>query len=218
MLAWSVEAFAAARTVERVVVAAPPGREEEIAAAVAVAAAGGELAADVVTGAGSRAGSVAAALDAVESELVAVHDAARPLVTPGLIDAVLRRLAARPDVAGVIAAAPIADTVKRVHQPRRPDLAVEELEPEVTATESREHLWAAQTPQAFRVGALREAHAGAERSAATTDDAMLVEAGGGRVLIYPSPAENLKVTTAHDLRLADLLLAGRPGPGRGRDQ
>ena len=161
---------------------------------------------------------MAAALDAVESELVAVHDAARPLVTPELIDAILRRLATRPDAAGVIAAAPIADTVKRAREPRRPDPALEEPEPEVATTESRDQLWAAQTPQAFRTRPLREAHAAAERSIVATDDAMLVEARGGRVLIHPSPAENLKVTTAHDLRLAELLLAELSGPRRVRDQ
>ncbi len=71
-------------------------------------------------------------------------------------------------------------------------------------------LWAAQTPQVFRVEALREALAAdPERSAAATDEAMLVEAAGGRVLIHPSPAENLKVTTPLDLKLAELLLAER---------
>ena len=73
---------------------------------------------------------------------------------------------------------------------------------------SRE-LWAAQTPQVFRVEALRAALAvdAATRDAAT-DEAMLVEAAGGTVLIHPTGPENLKVTTPHDLRLAELLLAG----------
>ena len=74
----------------------------------------------------------------------------------------------------------------------------------------RERLWAAQTPQVFRVEALREALAGdPERIAAATDEAMLIEAAGGKVLIHPSPPENLKVTTPFDLRLAELLLADR---------
>ncbi len=80
----------------------------------------------------------------------------------------------------------------------------------IESTLDRERLWAAQTPQVFRVEALREALAAdPERVAAATDEAMLVEAAGGRVLIHPSPPENLKVTTPLDLKLAELLLAER---------
>ena len=78
------------------------------------------------------------------------------------------------------------------------------------STVDRGRLWAAQTPQVFRVEALREALAAIpERVADATDEAMLVEAAGGRVLIHPSPPENLKVTTPLDLKLAELLLAER---------
>jgi 2-C-methyl-D-erythritol 4-phosphate cytidylyltransferase len=78
----------------------------------------------------------------------------------------------------------------------------------VEETVDRGRLWAAQTPQVFHTGALREAlEADPERAAAATDEAMVVEGAGGRVLIHPSPAENLKVTTPLDLRLAELLLA-----------
>ena len=71
-------------------------------------------------------------------------------------------------------------------------------------------LWAAQTPQVFRAEALREALGGAPGSATPPPTRRwLVEAAGGRVLIHPSPAENLKVTTPLDLRLAELLLAER---------
>jgi 2-C-methyl-D-erythritol 4-phosphate cytidylyltransferase len=69
-------------------------------------------------------------------------------------------------------------------------------------------LWAAQTPQVFRVDALREALAGdPDAIAIATDESMLVEAAGGRVLIHPSPAENFKVTTPLDLKLAQALLS-----------
>ena len=75
-------------------------------------------------------------------------------------------------------------------------------------------LWAAQTPQVFRADALRAAldvDAGVRDAA--TDEAMLVEATGGRILIHPTSPENLKVTTPLDLRVAELLLADRPaGP------
>jgi 2-C-methyl-D-erythritol 4-phosphate cytidylyltransferase len=80
----------------------------------------------------------------------------------------------------------------------------------VEGTLERGRLWAAQTPQVFRVAALRRAfEADPARLEAATDEAMLVEAAGGRVLIHPSSLENLKVTTPLDLRLAELLLVER---------
>jgi 2-C-methyl-D-erythritol 4-phosphate cytidylyltransferase len=173
------------------VIAAPPGQLDEIGAA---APDGIEVV--IVAGGDSRSESVAAALQRASSELVAVHDAARPLVTAELIDAVLGKLAAEPGAAGVIAATPLTDTVKRA-QGRT-----------IVATEDRDQLWAAQTPQAFRAEALLAAMADAERLATATDDAMLVEQAGGMVLIEPAPGENLKVTTPADLRLAEILLRG----------
>jgi 2-C-methyl-D-erythritol 4-phosphate cytidylyltransferase len=199
LIEWSIDAFAASSTVGLAVVAAPPGHEHEFSAL------GGEaLEVAVVTGGRSRSESVAAALEVAEARtgLVAVHDAARPLVGPSLIDAVVGRLAATPDVAGVIAATPIADTVKRA--------AAAGERPEIAETLDRSRLWSAQTPQAFRAEALAAALAtDAETLATATDDASLVERAGGKVLIEPAPATNLKVTTAADLRLAELLLAER---------
>jgi 2-C-methyl-D-erythritol 4-phosphate cytidylyltransferase len=205
LIAWSLAAFASAAGIERAIVAAPPGREAEIQRLGP-----GELQVDVVEGGDTRAESVVSALARVESELVAIHDAARPLVTTELIEAVLAKLEARPDAAGVIAASPLTDTVKRAREPRPDRGEFERGGPTISKTESRNHLWAAQTPQAFRTAALREAHdADPQRLAAATDDAMLVEKSGGKVLIEPSPARNLKVTTPDDLRLAELLLAQR---------
>jgi 2-C-methyl-D-erythritol 4-phosphate cytidylyltransferase len=78
----------------------------------------------------------------------------------------------------------------------------------VEETVDRARLWAAQTPQVFYTDALREAlEADPTRAAAATDEATVVEQAGGRVLIHPSPPENLKVTTQLDLRLAELLLS-----------
>jgi 2-C-methyl-D-erythritol 4-phosphate cytidylyltransferase len=206
LISWSLAAFAAAEGIERALVAAPPGRESEIRAI-----APDELQLEVVEGGDTRGESVANALAGVETELVAIHDAARPLVTTELIEAVLAKLEARPDAAGVIAAAPLTDTVKRAREPRPAKGEFERGGPTISKTESRDHLWAAQTPQAFRTAALREAHdADPQRVAAATDDAMLVEKSGGKVLIEPAPTRNLKVTTAEDLRLAELLLAQRP--------
>ena len=129
---------------------------------------------------------MAAALERVETELVAVHDAARPLVTAALIDELVAKLVSRPDAAGVIAAAPLTDTVKRAREGRPPGGDVPRGGPTVAETVSRDHLWAAQTPQVFRTQALRDALAAdPQRVAAATDDAMLVEKAGGKVLIHP---------------------------------
>jgi 2-C-methyl-D-erythritol 4-phosphate cytidylyltransferase len=195
----------ASASVTVVVIAAPPGREQELEQ-IAGAIGGrpdepGAFHPIVVTGGDSRAISVGHALAEVpaRAEIVAVHDAARPLVTGALVDALVARLAAEPGVAGVIAAAPVADTLKRVGEGG-----------EIVGTEDRSRLWGAQTPQVFRADVLRAAHDGDPASiSAATDDAMLVEAGGGRVLVHEVETPNLKVTNAADLRLAELLLAAR---------
>jgi 2-C-methyl-D-erythritol 4-phosphate cytidylyltransferase len=158
----------------------------------------------VVAGGDSRSESVAAALETVDAEIVVVHDAARPLVTAELIDAVIDDLLADDDAGAVVAAAPVTDTIKEVARRM-----------EVDRTLDRSSLWAAQTPQAFRAAALREAFASTELLAQATDDAMLLERMGGRVLLHEAPAENLKVTTPLDLRVAELLVSGL-APERGK--
>jgi 2-C-methyl-D-erythritol 4-phosphate cytidylyltransferase len=191
MVEWSIAAFRAAPSVRSIVVACPPGHVHDLA--------GSDL--GVVDGGATRAESVSNALEAVGTDLVAIHDAARPLVTPELIEEVVTALLEDPNAAGAIAAAPVADTIKQAVA-GDPDF--------VERTLDRERLWAAQTPQVFRVEALREALAvSPDRIAAATDEAMLIEAAGGQVLIQPSPPENLKVTTPLDLRVAALLLEQR---------
>ncbi len=218
-MAWSVAALARADGVGPTVVAAPPGFEDQVGKAVKTARAASvdsvthtltESTVDVVAGGETRAESVANALERAETDLVVIHDAARPLITPALIDSVLGKLRDSPDADGVIAAAPLADTVKRAREPRPAKGEFPSGGPTVAKTESRDHLWAAQTPQAFRTAALREAfETDDQRVAAATDEAMLIEKAGGKVLIEPAPAWNLKVTTAEDLRVAELLLARR---------
>jgi 2-C-methyl-D-erythritol 4-phosphate cytidylyltransferase len=200
MWEWSLRAFEAAESVARFVVAVPPGSPDDLVGETE------EL--TVVEGGATRSESVAAGLEAVETEFVAVHDAARPLVTAELIDAVVARLEEHPEADCVLAAAAITDTVKRAVEarPSGGDEFPEVCFP-VSETVSRGHLWAAQTPQAFRAERLREALAADPgRIAAATDDAMLIEQAGGRVLIHPASAANLKVTTPLDLRVAELLL------------
>jgi 2-C-methyl-D-erythritol 4-phosphate cytidylyltransferase len=208
MLAWSLEAFARSACVASVVIAAPPGEESEVERAAG--ADGLPLAISIVPGGSSRSESVSMALAAARGEVVAVHDAARPLVTPELIDELIDKLAGRPDADGVIAAAPLTDTVKRAREPRPAKGEFPCGGPTIANTESRDHLWAAQTPQVFRAAKLRAAlDAAPQRVTAATDDAMLVEKAGGKVLIHAAPAENLKITTPFELRLAEILLAER---------
>lgn len=203
MVEWSIAACRAAASVRSIVVACPPGHVHDLA--------GGDV--GVVDGGATRAESVRNALAAVGTELVAIHDAARPLVTPGLIDGVVATLLGDAEAVGAIAATPVTDTIKRVRGLTAFDVhRVINPSVEVETTLDRERLWAAQTPQVFRVEALREALAvDLEGIAAATDEAMLVEEAGGRVLIHPAPAENLKVTTPVDLKLAEVLLGQRSG-------
>jgi 2-C-methyl-D-erythritol 4-phosphate cytidylyltransferase len=204
MVEWSIEAFRACESVRSIVVAAPPGHAHEL---------GGDH--RILDGGATRAQSVANALAGVDTELVAIHDAARPLLIPELVEELVARLEAEPDAAGVIAAAPVTDTVKQAGESRSASTAQEMGDALfVEATLDRSRLWAAQTPQVFRAKALRAALevVDVETRDAATDEAMLVEAAGGTVLIHPTSPENLKVTTPLDLRVAELLLADRLSP------
>jgi len=207
LVEWSIATFRAAAGVRSIVVACPPGHVHDLG--------GHDL--GVVDGGATRAQSVANALAAVGTELVAIHDAARPLVTPELVEGVVGALAADAEADGAIAAVPVTDTVKRAPTGESTDRVASYPPPAVVnspivveATLDRGQLWAAQTPQAFRTEALRRALAAyPDEAPMATDEAMLVEAAGGRVLIHPASAENLKVTTPLDLRVAELLLAER---------
>jgi 2-C-methyl-D-erythritol 4-phosphate cytidylyltransferase len=207
MVEWSIAAFRVAPSVRSIIVACPPRYVHDLA--------GEDVA--VVDGGATRAESVSNALESVGTELVAIHDAARPLVTSGLIEEVVTTLAADSDAAGAIAATPVTNTIKQMDESAKRTLRMPNMHNVrlvVESTLDRERLWAAQTPQIFRVEALRDALAtDPERLAAATDEAMMVEATGGRVLIHSSPPENLKVTTPLDLKLAELLLAERAVAG-----
>jgi 2-C-methyl-D-erythritol 4-phosphate cytidylyltransferase len=126
-------------------------------------------------------------------DTVAVHDAARALVTPELI---ARSIADSLAAGASIAAIPLADTVKRV------TLGA------IDGTVPRAGLWCAQTPQVFRRDWLEEAHARA--TGVATDDAALLEAIGRPVRITPGDPLNFKITTPGDLALADAWLCTRP--------
>jgi len=128
--------------------------------------------------------------------VVLVHDGSRCLVTPDLIGRVVEATRGRAD--GVVPAIPVSDTIKVAR-----DGAVSE-------TLDRVNLRAVQTPQAFRLGLLRRLHeAPEEHLLAATDDASLVERGGGRVAVVEGEKTNIKLTSPEDLVLAEAILAAR---------
>lgn len=157
----------------------------------------------VVSGGTERQDSVRAGLDALtHCDWVLVHDAARPLVSHELIT---RGLTAGAATGAAVAATPVRDTLKRVS-------AAETAEPwpAVHETVDRSELWAAQTPQVFRVSLLRKAFArvGANASA-LTDDASVVQAAGFPVHLYTGDVQNMKVTLPEDIAVIEALLAWR---------
>lgn len=141
-----------------------------------------------VAGGATRSESVRAGLAAVpvQAGIICVHDAARPLATKELFDAVVAAVRAGAD--GAVPAVPVADTIKVVDEAGR-----------VVATPERARLVAVQTPQAFRAAVLRRAH---ETRAEGTDDAALVEALGASVVTVPGEADNVKITDRGDLERA----------------
>jgi 2-C-methyl-D-erythritol 4-phosphate cytidylyltransferase len=181
MIEWSVAALRAVEAVDAIVCALPAGAQ----------APPGTLG---VVGGAERSHSVRAALAAAPAALdvVVVHDAARPLVTPAIVATCLAALGG---VDAAIAAAPLSDTVKEAEDER------------VVRTLDRSRLWAVQTPQVFRRDVLERVLAQPDEAVgAATDDAALVEAAGGSVRLVAISRWNLKVTTAEDLRVAELLL------------
>jgi 2-C-methyl-D-erythritol 4-phosphate cytidylyltransferase len=189
LLQWSVDALRAVPAIEQIVVALPAGAD-------APAGTSG------VRGGRVRSESVRLALAAAgPGDPVLVHDAARPLVTGELAQATIGALEADETLDGAIAAVAMTDTVKRVTS-----------DGVVVETLARDELWGVQTPQVFRRAALERAlDVPDEVLAQATDDAWLIERAGGRVGVVESTRENLKVTTPHDLAVAEMLLASRPG-------
>ncbi|HZT64958.1 MAG TPA: 2-C-methyl-D-erythritol 4-phosphate cytidylyltransferase [Acidimicrobiales bacterium] len=179
---WSLDA---ARSVaDHVVLVLPAGRAE------------GDWpgADDVVPGGATRSDSARAGLAVVDAdaEVVVIHDAARPLARPELFAAVVSALGRGAD--GALPGVAVPDTVKEVAGDR------------VVATLDRAHLVLVQTPQAFRADWLRRAHAAGGQA---TDDAALVEAAGGRVVVVEGDPRNVKITHPDDLVVAEALLGRR---------
>ncbi|MGE0594297.1 MAG: 2-C-methyl-D-erythritol 4-phosphate cytidylyltransferase [Vicinamibacterales bacterium] len=199
----SVEAFARHDQVTEVVVALP----EDLLADPPAFLARPDARITLVPGGARRQDSVANAFRTVagRADLVVIHDAARPLVSAGLIT---RTIEAAEAHGAAIAAVPSVDTVKRA--------GADGL---ITATLPRGEIHLAQTPQAFRTEVLASALARAAEGDEATDEASLVERAGAGVWLVESDAGNLKITTEDDLRMAERLVGAPPAlrVGQGYD-
>ena len=190
VIAWSLAALAAAESIGRVAIV---GREDLLGELKAVGREVlGEGLAAVVAGGARRRDSVEAGLRAVTSDYVAIHDGARPLVTPALIDACV---AEAERAAGAILVGPVTDTIKEVEGAT------------IVGSPDRGRLRAAQTPQVVRRQAWLEAAALSEGD--ETDDAAMLARAGLEVRVVEGDPANLKVTRPIDLTLARALLAER---------
>jgi 2-C-methyl-D-erythritol 4-phosphate cytidylyltransferase len=153
----------------------------------------------VVAGGSTRSASVRAGLAQVDGavDVIVVHDAARPLASPTLFERVVAAVAATDGADGAIPGLAVTDTLKQLAP------GTDRL---VASTLDRGSIVAVQTPQAFRAAVLRKAH---EEEGEATDDAALVEAVGGRVLVVDGEPGNLKLTTREDLDVLTRQLEGR---------
>lgn len=211
LLSWTLEAALACGAIRWIGVVGQPVDAEAITDMVAEVRQGSTAQSPLapvvwIVGGDTRQDSVRLGLAALpdDAEQVLIHDGARCLVEPDLLHRCCEALGeAALAGAGIIAATPVTDTIKEVGAGR------------IMGTPDRSVLWAAQTPQGFAVGPLRQAHAKAESLGWTvTDDAALFERLGWPVQVLEAPPSNIKVTTPFDLTVAEAVLKtrGRPAP------
>jgi len=204
ILAWTLEAALACGALTWIGILGQPRDREAIAVLVAEARSPerSPLPVEWIQGGETRQESVSRGLAALPAaaDNVLIHDGARCLVEPSLLERCARELRRAAAVgAGIIAATPVTDTIKQV-----------DGEGLITATPDRSQLWAAQTPQGFGVVQLRQAHDRASAEGwSVTDDAALFERLGLPVRVLEAPASNIKLTTRFDLTVAEAVLAER---------
>ncbi len=197
VLEWSIEPFIYRTDVAGIIVAIAAGDERWRQLGIAT-----HKMIRTVPGGAERAQSVQHALQALQDvaqsqDWVLVHDAARPCLDAGDVELLIGALAE--DAVGGLLATPLADTVKQSDDDGC-----------VVRTISREHLWRALTPQMFRYGALTRALAQARASGqSVTDEAAAIEMAGARPRLIRGRSDNIKITLANDLELAERILAGR---------
>jgi len=190
MLSYSLATVESVAGVEEIIITVPAGMETTARSEASSV----RLPVKIVVGGAERQDSVriALSLTSAESEMVVIHDAARPFADAHLFE---RCLEAARRSGSAIAAIPVSDTLKR---------GANGL---VTATVPRAGLWQAQTPQAFQRSLLIAAHERAVReSIVATDDADLLEQNGTRVEIVEGSTRNIKITTPSDLEIAEAIL------------
>ncbi len=192
----AIAAAAAAVAIDRLVVVAPASHGEH--ARDLLAQSTWPWPVEVVAGGEQRQDSVRNGLDACPgTDIVVVHDAARPFLPAAVLGAVIDVASAQ---GAALAALPAVDTVKLVDEQRR-----------IVSTPARQRVWLAQTPQAFRRELLLQAHTAAHGSPAT-DDAALVEALPAPVTVVDGDAALRKITTPEDLRWAEWMLESGQWP------
>jgi 2-C-methyl-D-erythritol 4-phosphate cytidylyltransferase/2-C-methyl-D-erythritol 2,4-cyclodiphosphate synthase len=205
VLRWSVEALLKAGAEDIAVVVSQDAHE---AAAAALTGLSGWRS---VTGGATRADSVRAGLKTLTGpadRIVLIHDAARPLLNGAVIQ---RLLTALETADGALPALPVADTLKKTAQDKNGGDAI-------TGTVDREHLWRAQTPQAFRRDRLEAAWANWPADQSPTDDCAVVEADGGKVVVVEGDARLMKLTFPEDFAMAEALIAAEDSRQAGRMQ
>lgn len=199
ILRWTAEAFLGAVDMVQVVI----GRDDEAAYGEATSGlkAGGLNLLPTLAGGATRQHSVMHGLEALahlKPDRVLIHDAARPLVSPALIDAVIAALKAGADAA--VPLLPVADTLRKQEGGK-------------WTTVPRDGLLRAQTPQGFRFDKILAAHR-AHKTLALTDDMALAELAGLDIVAVPGEETNLKITTHKDFGMAEQLLSARMGDAR----
>ncbi|MBI5971433.1 MAG: 2-C-methyl-D-erythritol 4-phosphate cytidylyltransferase [Deltaproteobacteria bacterium] len=201
VLAHTLAAFESAKNVESVILVAPAA-DMEFCRKNIVEKYRLKKVLKIIAGGKERQDSVARGLAAIEitPDIILVHDGARPLVTPELIEAVIKAAA---DYGGAAAAVPVKDTIKETRGAF------------IKKTVPREKIWAVQTPQAFRTALLIKARAAAVKSGFTgTDESSLVERLNKKVALVPGLYENIKITTPEDLIAAKAFFEKRMGRGK----
>jgi len=199
LMSWAILAFDHAPSIARIVVVCTPERTDEVASDIlsrlslrcpaAIAPAGDTRQDSVMSGLAAMPGGF---------DLVAVHDAARPLIEVDDIERACAAVRADASIAGAVCAARAIDTLKLVEGDT------------IVATPDRSLYWAAQTPQVFRTRAIVSAHRAAAREGYQgTDDSSLVERCGGRVRVVETSRDNVKVTIPEDLAVVEAALEQR---------
>jgi 2-C-methyl-D-erythritol 4-phosphate cytidylyltransferase len=197
LLLYSLQAFERSAGISEVILVVPKEERERTLSDI-VERHGIKKVLKIVAGGATRQESVYHGLKETdrEAEIVVIHDAVRPFVTEDLIE---RSIEAARKGAGAIIAVPMKETVKEV-----------EPDGHILRTLDRSRLWLAQTPQTFRRALLQEAYRKAECDRFhATDDAAVMEHVGQKVAIVPGRWDNIKITTAEDLQMAEAILAGR---------